>query len=340
MGSKKSDTERLDRILERRRELTKSGLDNLHASSRAFIESLIDQLPERQGDNLRIIIYGDFEPPSNDLRIESLGITVYPKIIESERNVIPSLFRRLEATVEIYENSYDGLIDVAKRVNILLGAFQLVTPGTGSFGWWSYFTHDTGAGAHTELDNPSIPIFVEYIFNLPEEISKRIEGALYWIRDSNVGMMEFYRKNQFREFSSYWNAFECLVEAAGLIVKPKKLTSKKKQTLIDNHFATKDGKVLLEDIIYCYDNIINYSFKQKARHALYLCCGKYADDYFVQCFSHPDKKQRLVEIRNAINHGRITVANRDELLRVESRFTHLHTIVRHMMTSILKHHNA
>jgi hypothetical protein len=67
----------------RTHELKQQGFDHLQASGRAFLERRIQDWPRAWGDNLRILIYGEFNPPANDMEFPSLGITVYHEKVEN-----------------------------------------------------------------------------------------------------------------------------------------------------------------------------------------------------------------------------------------------------------------
>jgi len=131
----------------------------------------------------------------------------------------------------------------------------------------------------------------------------------------------------FRIYSAYWNAFECLVEAVLVLYPLHKLTKSEKQRLIEDYMAKRDGKITSEDIVRCYQEIVNPGFVGKASHALNMCFSDEAESYIRECFRLDDRINRLYDIRNAINHGDIDAENPLELLRVESRLHELWIIV-------------
>jgi hypothetical protein len=118
-----------------------------------------------------------------------------------------------------------------------------------------------------------------------------------------------------------------LVEAVNTLRAPQNLTSTEKQAHIDRFLANRGGKLTAEDIQECYQTIVNPGFVGKARHALMVCFGSGANDLFDRCFRIRDRKNRLYDIRNAVNHGEIDAENPMELVRVESRLVDLWKIV-------------
>lgn len=116
-----------DLMEKRERQLVNEGLDWGRARGRASLEFRIREWPSGWGDDLQIVIYGDFEPPKSDLHIQPLGITIHPGKLEN--TVISSGRCVLKATVKIKEKSVPALKDAMGRINVLLGAWTLVTWG-------------------------------------------------------------------------------------------------------------------------------------------------------------------------------------------------------------------
>ena len=73
----------------------------------------------------------------------------------------------------------------------------------------------------------------------------------------------------------------------------------------------------------------------KASHALKECFGDEADKYIEECFRLSVQKERLYDIRNAINHGEVDAENPEELIRIESRLSRLWLIVWGMFGCII-----
>ena len=130
-----------------------------------------------------------------------------------------------------------------------------------------------------------------------------------------------------RVYSSYWNAFECLVDAVNILRPRKKITRQEKQEIIDQIVASNAGKITPALIETCYKSVINLGFVSKAKHALKVCFEEEADEYINECFQLKQKKDRLYEIRNSINHGSVDAENPNELIRISSRRGKLWMIV-------------
>jgi hypothetical protein len=140
-------------------------------------------------------------------------------------------------------------------------------------------------------------------------------------------MMESYRPEALRLYSSYWNAFECLVEAVNLL-KPRPTPPKtEKQAQIDDFINKRGPRLTAADVQECYHSIVNPGFVGKAAHALGVCFGTDGEGYVEECFRRSPQEDRLYNIRNAINHGDIDAENPHELIRVNARLPRLWMIV-------------
>lgn len=323
----------LDTLLTRVRELTAEGFDHSQAWGTADLERRIDNWPQAWGDDLQILIYGDFQPPNSTITVPQLGITVHPE--KQTGTVIQSALCVLKANVTISEKSIPALIDAARRINVLLGTYTLVSWGNAGCGWWSYITHGTAAGASPKLEDEALMPAIESVCNLPPEVRRKIDAALYWVREPRNLMMEFHRPDLLRIFSGYWNAFECLVEAV-VTLRPQPTQSKsQKQQAINSFVNARSGKLTGADIVECYQQIVNPGLVGKAAHAFKVCFPEHADLYVDECFKMKPRQERLYDIRNAINHGDIDTENTTELLRVEARLRRLWMIVWRMFGQLV-----
>lgn len=314
-----------DLMLERARELHGKGFDWGLAWGHAWLEHRIREWPSGWGDDLQILIYGDFEPPTTDLHIQPFGITIHPENLKN--TVIRSAMCVLKATVKVEEKSVPALIDAMRRINVLLGAWTLVTWGNSACRWWSWVTHDTGGGVRDPLAHEDLNKAISGILQLPQPVRQRVDAALYWIREPRNLLMEFHRNELLRVYVAYWNAFECLIGAVNILKPQQKLSKSEKQQKIDNFVAERSGKLSASDIQQCYQDIVNPGLVEKASHALRVCFGDNAVEYIEECFQLADKNNRLYNIRNAINHGDVDAENIEELLRIESRLHKLWMIV-------------
>jgi hypothetical protein len=314
-----------DRLIKRAQILRDEGLDWAEANSIAWLEERILQWPPAWGDDLHILIYGDFKPPSADLLFPTLGITVH--CINRQNTIIKGATTVLDAIVKVDGKNIPALVEAGRRINLLLGAYTLHEWGNAGCGWWSWVTHDSIAGVVTNLTLDGIERSVEAILRQPAKVRRRLEAALFWVRDPRNLFFESYQPDVLRMYSSYWNAFECLVEAVQ-IVKPRQGLSKvEKQSKIAEFMKLRTSAPTAEDIQYLYHSVVNPGFVGKASHALSVCFGAEGERYVEECFQLPDRASRLYDIRNAINHGEIDAENPRELMRVEARLRRLWMIV-------------
>jgi hypothetical protein len=316
-GELSAKTEPWDLMLKRARELQDEGLSSHQAFQRAWLERRIELWPRNWGDDLQILIYGDFEPPDSDLHICPLGITIRSDKLED--TVVATARCVLKAIVEIPEKSIDALLDATRRINILLGAWTLVSWAKGPAGWWSWVTHDVGHIGMQSLSTEELRRAIDGILGMPPSIRRKIEAALYWIREPRRLLVESYRNDVLRTYVAYWNAFECLVE---VVIEPrpqKKASKSEKQRRINELLAERGNTLTPGDIQTLYREVVDPGFVGKAIYAFQVCFGDGAEKYTEECFRRADKENRLYRIRNAISHGDIDAEDLDELIRVESR---------------------
>jgi hypothetical protein len=232
----------------------------------------------------------------------------------------------LKATVKIDEKSVSGVIDAVSRINILLGTYTLHSWGNGASGWWSWITHGSMAGLGTTLAHPEMEASIKAILELPMEVRKKMEAALFWISEPRPLMLHSYRPSVLRVYSSYWNALECLVEAVHILKPRAGLSKAEKQAQIEQFFSERG--VSAESVQECYHGIIDTGFRGKATHAFRVCFGdRQGQRYSCECFTLSDKTNRLYEVRNSINHGSVDADNPIELIRVQARLGRLWMIV-------------
>lgn len=233
----------------------------------------------------------------------------------------------LKATVSVTDKSIPALIDASRRLNTFLGLWTLVSWGNTGCGWWSYVTHGTAGGPIADFRQDDLPKALDGYSRMPEPMRKRIDAALYWIREPRHLFGEWHRSDVLQVYAGYWNAFECLVEAVTLLRPQGKPSRSEKQKLIDEFVVQRNGKLTAADIGECYRDIVNPGFVGKASHALRVCFGDEAQQYIDECFHLPNRADRLYDIRNAINHGEVDAEDSLELSRIESRLTRLWMLV-------------
>ena len=222
-------------MLTRIQQLDHEGIDLILAAGKTWLEERVRLWPSSWGDDLHVFLYGDFRPPDSELSYPSLGITVHPEN-KREGSIMQGARTVLEAIVEVDEKSVDALIDAARRINLLLGSYTLWEWGNAGCGWWSWVTHGTGGGVLTKIQHDGIEHSITAILKLQHAVRRKVESALFWVREPHNLLLECYRTDILRVFSSYWNAFECLVDAVAILNPPPTPTKKEKQKEIDDFF--------------------------------------------------------------------------------------------------------
>ncbi len=330
----RSEADRIWGIMRRKtQELVATGMREGHARGLAQLEMRIAQWPSGWGDDLLVLIYGDFNPPPAELDFPDLGIT-----IESEKvtnSFIRSALCVLKARVKIPERSVKALVDAAARINTLLGVLAVLNWGNSGSGWWSHVTHGSIGGVMPKIEPVRVQKVVEALGKLPPPVARKVRSALYWIREPRQLVMEGHRSDVLRVYAGYWNAFECLIEAVCLLRPSPKLGRAEKQAGIDAFVTARNGKLDAAAIAECYKAFVDPGFVAKASHALRVCFPDRADQYVVECFRMKPEQDRLYDIRNAINHGDVDADNPSELLRVEDRHHRLWMIVFGMLGLII-----
>src|SRR6267142_599105 len=269
------------------------------------------------GDDLHVLIYGDFEAPSSDLTYPSLEITV--RCEKKEKTIVRGAMTVLEATVKVKEKSVPALIDAMRRINLLLGVYTLHQWGNAGCGWWSWLTHASSGGLVTQITYDGMEDSITGILKLPTDVRRKLEAALFWGREPRNLFLELYCPDVLHVYSSYWNAFECLVEAVGILKPHPRHIKSEKQAQIDEFVRQRGGTLTAKDIQDCYHSLVDPGFVGKASHALSECFSSEGERYAKECFRLPNRHDRVYDIRNAINHGEIDAENPNELLRVDAR---------------------
>ena len=90
-------------IRQRTQELRLAGMPEGHAHGTAMLEHRISLWPSESGNELRIIIYGDFRSPETDLYFADLGIVV--EAGTSNESIVRSAMCVLKARVKVSEKS-------------------------------------------------------------------------------------------------------------------------------------------------------------------------------------------------------------------------------------------
>ena len=303
-----------------------------------------DYWPESWGDNLHVWIYGDFDPPSKDIFLPALEITINHEAKDKTKRMIArSAQCEIEASIKIKNKSVDDIIHAVNRLNLFLGTWTLIEGGNGACSWWSPIAQDRRVAQLMQLGDYDINPVIDRILLLPKPIRQKINAALYWIREPRNQLSDSYRSDLLRKYSAYWNAFECLVDAVNKRTPEKRLSPSAKKAqikgLIDGIIIkAKNGELTPEDISDCHFKM-NPGFRSDASRALKVCFPKDADRFIYDCFEIREERnhpKRLYSIRNAIDHGFIDAENPEELERIKSRFTLLHIIVWRMFDYLIQ----
>jgi hypothetical protein len=312
-------------VLVRARELRESGLEMGQAIGIASLEDRVRTWPPEWANTLQFLVYGDFQPPNSIMSFPSLGIIVEAE--KKENTVIGGAMTVVAASADVSEKSVAALVDAARRINLLLGTFTLQQWGNSGCGWWSHLTHGPITGSCANFAGAELEKLTAAILRLAPDIRGKVEAALFWIREPRTVLREGYRNDILRIYSSYWNAFECLVEAVNVIRPPDSLSRSDKQSKIEEFFRERNGELTAQNVHDCFRNIVDIGFPGKATHALQVCFAQDAGRYVNECFKLSEKQNRLYDVRNAINHGSIDAENPSELIRIEGRLRTLWVIV-------------
>jgi hypothetical protein len=182
-------------------------------------------------------------------------------------------------------------------------------------------------GTQIKLAQDGIEHSTTAVLNLQPEIRKRVEAAMFWVRTPRNLILQSYRSDILRVYSSYWIAFECLVEAVNKAVPrptfPRK-RNKSKSTICFSSVRVTSPPTIFRSVD---KNIVNPGFVGMVKHALTVCFKADGDRYAEECFHLLPYADRLYDIRNAVNHRGIDAENPTELVRVDARIHRLWMIV-------------
>jgi hypothetical protein len=312
-------------------ELQATGLSRRVAFDTAELESRIaTQWPKQWGNDLHVLIYGDFAAPDHDLDYPALGITV--EAGKCTNTFIKTAVCVLSARVKVREKSLSAVLDAAARLNTFLGIWMILNWGNDGIGWWCELIHDILGGGAQPFEKEGIEVALAGIEELPPEVKRKVRAALYWIQEPKKTMWEKVKRESLHVYAGYWNAFECLVEAVCLIRPQSKMT---KQDSMTQFIAERQGKLDLASLSECYRKFVDPGFVAKASHALRVCCPDQADGYIKECFRAKPEQERLYAVRNAINHGAIDSDSLQELIRVGEKCWRLKMIVFAMLARLI-----
>lgn len=327
-------SDELEAMLARVRQHQGAGYLHSHAFELAAFEARVDRAwPATWGSDLVALVFGDFEPPATTLTYASLGISVEPE--KQEGTVIRSAMTVLLARVTIPDKSVPSVKDAARRLNLLVGALSYVNQGA-PIRWWCYVMSPTAGGLGYTLTDGEPATLLALIELLPTDVRRQVGTALFWLREPRSMLLEQQaRTDQLAVYAGYWNAFECLVEAANLLVPPRKLTRTEKNAALNARLAESNGVLNVAIVAAMYREIIDRGLREKAAHAVRLCSEDDADGWIADAFAYRPPEHGLYAIRNAINHGTIDVNDPETVMLVDSRFSSLFRLVRVLLNGIL-----
>jgi hypothetical protein len=330
-----AENDSMQSYLDRAKELEATGMTRRRALNTAMLEERIARWPPEWGNELQILIYGDFQPPPNSLHFPELGITIEPDVIKN--SPIRTATCVVKGRVAVSEKSIKGIVDASSRIDTLLGLVAAIDWGNSGIGWWCSLTHEPMTGGNAVIDQDILGKAVKALGELyrEPEMKRKVISALYWMRAPRQMMMESYSSGVLRTYAGYWNAFENLVEAV-FIARPQQRTSAgDKQEQIDEFLADHKGKKLTLADVVKLSSIVDPRFRGRASYALRQCFPDKADQYIHECFEAKPDKDRLYQIRNDINHGDIDASNPEELIRVQDKQLRLWMIVFGMLGQII-----
>jgi hypothetical protein len=320
--------EYLDTLNKRTAELQETGVSWEVAFDMAELESRISYWPPSWGDDLEVLIYGDFKAPDHDLEYPALGITV--KAGRRTDTIIKTALCVVSARVKVSNKTLSAVQDATVRLNTFLGIWTIIDWGNRGIGWWCHLTSGGMAGPGGPFEKIGIERALAGIERLPAEVKRKIRAALYWHM-----MQEKFKNDTLRVYAGYWDAFECLVEAVRLIRPQSRMKKQDRQEGITQFLAKRQGKLDIVSLGECYRMFVGPGFLAKASHALRVCCPDRADGYIDECFRAKPDEQRLYAVRNAINHGDIDSDSLQEMYVMKEKLGRLKMIVFAMFGRLL-----
>jgi hypothetical protein len=327
----------LRQVRERAAALMARGMGDGRARGVAMLEARIARWPAEWGDELAVLLHGGFAPCAEPLEFVSLGIRI--EAGEVKGSVLKLAPRVLQAHVRVAERTVAGVIDAANRINALLDACAASGWGGASCGWWCHLTHGgaslEGAVAQRPPTAERVAQVLAATHNLPREVGRKVRAAMHWMREPGQLAGETYRTDVCRQYSACWNAFECLVEAVGLLKPPHLMTRQQRTQAIQLLVAERGGKLAPRDIAECYRRFVEPGLEGAAAHALAACFGEAAQAHEAECFRIRPERDRLHALCLAINRGDVDADSLEERLRVEDRLARLRTIVTGMLARLV-----
>ena len=322
-----------EKLVERARAYEQEGHDESHAFNLAALDMHVDHWPSGWGDDFVALIFGDFDPPDEDIVFDQLRITIEHEKVEN--TVVRSARTVLKARVAVPDKSVAAVKDAAKRLNLLSGVLSYTNQGA-PIRWWSYITHQWGGFVCNKLGYWKPDAMLALVQLLPERARKKTTAALYWMREPRNTLIEHTRGHHLAVYAGYWNAFELLVDAANFVVPLKRQPRDERTQLVRERVREAGDSIGLSDIAAMYREVVDPGLRRKAEHALAVCTGADAPILVKECFDHEPSDYSLYAIRNSINHGTVDVDDPETAMLVEERFPMLSSVVRLTLNGLLR----
>ena len=314
-------------------ELLAKGVPPERARGIALLEERIARWPAEWGDNIMVLLHGDFGAPAETMLFETLGIEV--EAGEVRDSILKAARTVVQARVGVKARTVAGLIDAANRISILLSVYSASVAGAASAGWWCHLTHGTPQDDHAPLVGERIVPMLESLHALPQPVARRVRTALAWIAEPRPAAAELYRLDLTHRFVAYWNAFEALVDAICMI-KPVVKPQRPEQVDQLRHFLAERGAGIgLGDIDEAYWRFVETGFVGRATYALGICFGAQAPAIIEHCFHRLPERERLLNFRNALCRGNVDAEILKERVRIESKQARLSFIVFGMLARLV-----
>jgi hypothetical protein len=176
------DNDSVPSYMDRAKELQATGMTWGRARDTAMLEERIARWPSEWGDELQILIYGDFQPPPSSLHFPELRITIEPDVVKG--SVIRTATCVVRARVAVSEKSIKEIVDASSRIDTLLGFIAAIDWGNSGIGWWCSLTHEPMTGGNAVIDQNVLGKAIRALDSRdPEpEMKRKVVSALYWLR--------------------------------------------------------------------------------------------------------------------------------------------------------------
>jgi hypothetical protein len=166
--------------LDRAKELEAAGMTRGVAVNTALLEERIAGWPLEWGNELQILIYGDFQPPPSTLHFPELKITIEPSVVKT--SPIRTATCVVKGRVAVSEKSIKGIVDASNRIDTLLGLVAAIDWGNSGIGWWCHLTHEPMGGVSAAIEQNVLEKAIKVYDKLDPRVKRKVASALYWMR--------------------------------------------------------------------------------------------------------------------------------------------------------------